>query len=426
MNTFVRNYNFDEIPVSPEWTFKNVRSAEKWTHGYHRYPAKFLPNIVKKIIEDHTNVGDTVADVFAGCGTTLVEAKIHGRKSIGVDINPVAQLITNVKTTPITPNKLEESYEKIIKEFDRFNPENYLNVAKHERIDYWFFPDNKKKIAFLYEVILNLEEEQKVRDFFLVALSNILKNCSRWLQTSTKPQIDPVKIPSDPFVSFKRQAKGMLKRNSEFYKELEKLNFLDTECNIYLDDARDTKIDSESVNVVITSPPYVTSYEYADLHQLTGYWFEYVENLLEFRKQFIGTFYSYGEIEESVSNIANQTVKEIAEKHLRTAKEMSNYFMDMTVVSNEMYRILKDEGRAFIVIGDTTFKKVKIRSAEIFAEILKHSGFEIDDVIKRSIPHKLIPTIRDKTTGKFTTLSNKNSKLVYPEEYIIIAKKKLL
>lgn len=423
MNSKLKTVSFDTLPVSNEWTFKNVRSAEKWTHGYHRYPAKFLPNIVKKIIEEHTEIGDTVADVFAGCGTTLVEAKIHGRKSIGVDINPVAQLITSVKTNPIDPKKLQDSYNKISERFDNFILDDYLDVVTHERIDYWFFSENKGKIAFLYEVILNLRENQKIKDFFLVALSNILKNCSKWLQSSTKPQIDPNKIPSDPFIAFKRQVKSMLRKNSEFYGELVKLNFLSTECNIYLEDARATGIDSESVNAVITSPPYVTSYEYADLHQLTGYWFEYVENLLEFRKQFIGTFYSYGDVVENVSKLANQTVKKISEKHLRTAKEMSNYFSDMAAVSDEMFRILKVGGKAFIVIGNTTYKNVKINSAEIFVEMLESSGFEIDEVIKRSIPHKLIPTIRDNVSGKFTTLSNKNSKEVYPEEYIIIAKK---
>lgn len=419
----MQNVSFDDIPVSSEWTFKNARSVESWTHGYHRYPAKFLPNIVKKIIEEHTEVGDTVVDVFAGCGTTLVEAKIHGRRSIGVDINPVAKLITSVKTNPIAPEKLDEAYDHILEKFNTFLLDDYMNVATHERIDYWFFPEDKGKIAFLYEVILNLPQDQKVKDFFLVGLSNILKNCSKWLQSSTKPQIDPDKTPADPFVAFKRQIKSMLRKNSEFYSELSKLNFLDIDCNIYLEDARATGISPESINTVITSPPYVTSYEYADLHQLTGYWFEYVEDLLKFRKQFIGTFYSYGEIVETVSILANQTVDKMAKIHLRTAKEMSNYFSDMAAVSNEMFRILKDGGKAFIVIGNTTHKNVKIRSAEIFVEMLENSGFRINEVIKRSIPHKLIPTIRDSISGKFTTLSNKNSKEVYPEEYIIIAQK---
>ena len=69
---------FDDIEVSRDWAFENVRSTEQWTHGYHRYPAKFLPNVVKKIIEDHKLKDCVVADFFAGCGTTLVEAKIHG------------------------------------------------------------------------------------------------------------------------------------------------------------------------------------------------------------------------------------------------------------------------------------------------------------------------------------------------------------
>ncbi|GHT70953.1 hypothetical protein AGMMS50239_39850 [Bacteroidia bacterium] len=66
---------------------------------------------------------------------------------------------------------------------------------------------------------------------------------------------------------------------------------------------------------------------------------------------------------------------------------------------------------------------MKIKSAEVFFEILKLTGFKKEEIIKRSIPNKLMPTIRDKNTGKFTKLDNANSKLVYPEEYILVVKK---
>lgn len=414
---------FNNLITNDEWTFNGVRSSENWTHGYHRYPAKFLPNIVKKIIETHTNVGDTVADLFAGCGTTLVEAKIHGRVSIGVDINPVAQLITNVKTNPINPDTLANVYSTIKTIITDYNAEVFSTAVKHDRIDYWFFPENRNKIAYLYETILTIEESQQVKDFFLVALSNVLKNCSKWLQSSTKPQVDPDKIPSEPFAAFKKQVNSMLKKNDAFFKELNKLNYLNTDCTIHLEDARKTSIATGSVSAVITSPPYVTSYEYADLHQLTAYWFDYISNLIDYRKNFIGTFYSYGEELECDSKIAQIIIEQLKKKHLRTAKEMTNYFNDMQKVAVEMHRILRTEGRAFIVIGNTTYKNIKIESAEIFGELLELSGFTIEDVIKRSIPFKLIPTIRDCNTGKFTTADNKNSKEVYPEEYIIIAKK---
>ena len=97
---------FDNIEVSDDWAFENVRSTEQWTHGYHRYPAKFLPNVVKKLIENYANKDGIIADLFAGCGTTLVEAKVHGIASVGTDINPIATLITRVKTTPIAPDVL--------------------------------------------------------------------------------------------------------------------------------------------------------------------------------------------------------------------------------------------------------------------------------------------------------------------------------
>jgi len=192
-------FPFEKIPVSDEWVFKNVRSTEQWTHGYHRYPAKFLPNLVKKIIEDYTSKDDIIADLFAGCGTTLVESKIHGRTSIGVDINPVAQLITNAKINPISPELLTETYELLEQLIRCYAEKDYHGIKKHDRIDYWFFPDAKYKIAFLYEIILNLDKSQKIKDFYLVALSNILKNCSKWLQSSTKPQIDPDKTPTEVF-----------------------------------------------------------------------------------------------------------------------------------------------------------------------------------------------------------------------------------
>jgi DNA modification methylase len=414
--------SFEEIPVNEEWCFKNARSTEQWTHGYHRYPAKFLPNLVKKLIEEYTQPTDLVADFFAGCGTTLVEAKIHGRESIGVDINPVAELITNAKINPIDPKKLETKFQKLIIKFDDFDPNDYSEINLHDRIDYWFSLEHKYKIAFLYKSILSFRDKT-TKNFFLVSLSHILKNCSKWLQSSTKPQIDPNKNPTDPFVAFTTHTKQMIKRNKEFYDKLSETDFLNTACEIRLEDARQTTLEAGSVGAIITSPPYVTSYEYADIHQLTAYWYEYISNLQRFRKNFIGTFYSLNQDTTVDSTLGQQIVNQLLEKDTRKAKEVANYFKDMQAVAIEMYRVLKMDGHVCLVIGNTTFVGVKVKSAEVFKEILESLGFNMVQVIKRSIPHKLIPTIRDEKTGKFSKLKNKDSKLVYPEEYILIAKK---
>lgn len=422
MTDYIKYKSFDNIPVNSDWCFNNVRSTEQWTHGYHRYPAKFLPNLVKKLIEEYTKEEDTIADMFAGCGTTLVEAKVHGRKSIGVDISPVAELITKAKTSPIDPQKIIYRYKIIISKLQDFDEAKFKQINFHKRIDYWFNDNHKYKIAFLYDIILATRNE-RVRDFFLVTLSHILKNCSRWLQSSTKPQVDPSKISTDPFLSFKLHAKKMIKGNESFFNQLAESKYLDTSCVINLEDARNTSMRDCSIDAIITSPPYVTSYEYADIHQLTAYWYEYISDLKKFRKNFIGTFHSLNKVTNCKSTLAQGIVDKLLENNNRTAQEVANYFNDMHNVAIEMKRVLKIDGYVCLVIGNTTFKGVKVKSAEVFAEILLSLNFKIVDVIKRSIPHKLIPTIRNNKTGRFAKIDSKDSKLVYPEEYIIIAKK---
>ena len=147
---FRNDLDFDGYVVDPNWAFEDFRSTEQWTHGYHRYPAKFLPNVVQKIIEEHSPTNcKVIADLFAGCGTTLVEAKAHGISSIGTDINPVARLIARVKTTPIAPEALQFAYNNLTACFDEYDEANYANIQKHERLDHWFFPSEKAKIAFV-------------------------------------------------------------------------------------------------------------------------------------------------------------------------------------------------------------------------------------------------------------------------------------
>lgn len=412
-----------QVRINKDWAFSESRSIETHTHNYHRYPAKFIPQIVKKLIETYTTPGDTIADVFAGCGTTLVESKIHGRQSIGVDVNPVAQLITNAKINPIRPSIIEAEFNNIKRLITNYDSKKKYYRKQHDRIDYWFRRWEKNKLSFLYKHILNVQDS-RAQIFLLCAMSNILKNCSRWLQDSTKPQVDPNKKIADPFESFIAQTEKMIKRNAAFYQELKEENLLGVNCKIKLADARRTRIKSESISTIITSPPYVTSYEYADIHQLTGYWFEYISDISNFRKQFIGTFHSgAGNTLDAPSLIARNSVKKLERKEKRVAKEVSNYFNDMHKVAKEMKRILTNDGVACLVIGNTKLRDVRIRTAQAFAEILLNTGFEIEDVIRRRIPNKQIPPTRDKTTGKFTARGSVNSKKVYPDEFIIVARK---
>ena len=74
-----------KIKINPSWSFadKTRKETAYITHGYHRYPAKFIPQIVSRLIEKYTKNGELVVDPFGGCGTTLVESKVMSRPSIG-------------------------------------------------------------------------------------------------------------------------------------------------------------------------------------------------------------------------------------------------------------------------------------------------------------------------------------------------------
>ena len=191
------------------------------THGYHRYPAKFIPHIARNLIKQYSVRGDLVVDPFVGCGTTCVEAKVLGRRSIGTDINPVAVLIARAKITSLFPPLLEGGFLCLKKKLDSFNGDVDFNVPKHGRIDYWFRPKEKEKLAFLFNEI-SKEPNQDMRNFFYCAFSNILKNCSIWMQKSNKPTRDFKKKPADPFVAFCRHVKTMLKGNADFFNSYTK------------------------------------------------------------------------------------------------------------------------------------------------------------------------------------------------------------
>ncbi|MDR3244041.1 MAG: site-specific DNA-methyltransferase [Elusimicrobiota bacterium] len=407
--------------IDHSWAFEEATRKDTTyiTHGYHRYPAKFIPQIVSRLADKYTKEGDFIVDPFGGCGTTLVEAKVSGRKSVGVDINPVAVMIARVKTTPIEPKKIEKAFLTLKNQLDLYDDNIKIQLPKHERIDYWFREKEKKELAFILSRISEIKDSE-IRDFFRCAFSNILKNCSIWLQKSNKPTRDFNKNPSEPLKIFYRQVKMMLKGNNRFFELLHERNFLNISSQVYCEDARKIPVKNNSVDLIISSPPYVTSYEYADLHQLTTLWFEYADNLSDFRKSFIG---SAAHTETNVvfnSSLARQINADLMKQDRKTAKEVSTYFSEMNQVFSEMKRMLKKKGKTCIVIGNTSLKGVEILSAEVFVEQLLNLGFIIVDIIKRDIPSKNLPSIRDENTGKFASLTNKNKKMIYPNEYILI------
>jgi DNA modification methylase len=415
---------FDKTKIDYSWSFsdKTRKDTAYITHGYHRYPAKFIPQIVSRLAEKYTQKGDLIVDPFGGCGTTFVESRVMGRPSVGVDINPVAVLITKAKITPIDPVRVEKELMTLESRLETYSENTKVKTPEHERIDYWFKPEEKRELAFIFAEV-SKTKDRNIRGFFFCGFSNILKNCSIWLQKSNKPTRDFEKKPSEPTKTFLKQIKMMVKGNARFYDLLKQKDHLEVPSQVYCTDARTIPVKDNSVSLIVTSPPYVTSYEYADLHQLTALWLRYAKDLSGFRKRFIGS--SYHNRKDLVLNslIAENIGKELLKKDKKTAEEVSTYFGEMNQVFVEMKRILKKGGKTCIVIGNTSLKGVEILNAEVFAEQLQNLGLKIADIIKREIPSKNLPSIRNEKTGKFAKIGDKNKVSAYPTEYILIMEK---
>lgn len=426
---------FQDLAPNSEWSFTNVSRLETnyLTHGYHRYPAKFIPNIVQKLINDYTTPGNLIVDPFGGCGTTLVESKLSGRKSIGIDINPIAKLITDIKTKPIDPKKLKKYHTSFLKSYDKL-PE-IAPAFKTDRLDYWFEKQTLIKLNKIYESIKTIRDPY-IRKFYFVAFSHILKNCSKWLMKSIKPQVDKTKSLKDPFSIFKFHLKFMTQRNLEFYNLLQKNGFLNLSCKMKIaNTAKKIPIKSSSVDFIITSPPYVTSYEYADLHQLSLLWFgsdekyfkswgKLVKDFSNFKKQFIGTNVVKDVNPENLnSKTAEDIIGRLKKKDRGESLNVAGYYSDINKSFKELHRILKPNSKACVIIGNTNLKGVEILNAEVVSEQLKNLNFKTLEIIKREIGTKIITSWRDSDTGRFSNKSAKNSKRVYQYEYLLLVQK---
>lgn len=420
MEVTIDNYStieLDTLPINDSWDGRDVH--ENLMHRIHAYPAKFPAFITTKAIqfaESKQIKVDTVADIFCGCGTVAYETVKAKRHFWGCDINPVATLIARTKSHHYDDDKLSKYFSDILSSFSIQFYDKTDATANNERIKYWFFDGQIEDLSKLRNAIESVVQEDSYRDFFLCAFSNILKSCSRWLTKSIKPQVDPNKKPHDVLESFCTQVKMMQKANleNEIREDL---------ADIQTANCLTKTVDQPFVDLLVTSPPYVTSYEYADLHQLSTLWLGYTDDYRTFRDGTIGSLHGTNNLTEHLKNL-NQTGQDIVFKLYAVDKSkcrsVSQYYFDMQNAVKKVYEMIKPGGGALFVIGNTEYKNVKIDNARHLLEALLNEGFGNVEVERRKISNKILTPYRD-SVGKFTT--DKNSRKIYSEEFIIFGRK---
>ena len=149
----------------------------KYTHGLHKYPAKFFPELPRWIIEKYSKRGDWVLDPFAGSGTTNVEAMVLGRPSIALDIDPFARFLTKAKTTKISTERLTKAIKAIRTRLGQFG-KNEPTLPDFPYVNHWFAPHILHELACIKHVIQSVRMDMTTRNFILVVFSSIIRTVS--------------------------------------------------------------------------------------------------------------------------------------------------------------------------------------------------------------------------------------------------------
>jgi len=408
--------DIDSLGIDDTWNFS--KEKELLMHSIHSYPAKFPAFIATKAFDYAREEGvdvQAVADVFCGCGTVALEAKMHSKKFWGCDINPVATLIAETKSAVYDPGIISAYFNEIQNRYDMECVAKKCYDETNERLKYWF---TEKSFLNLLKLKCAIEtvQEAPYREAFLCIFSSILKSSSKWLTKSIKPQVDPCKKEPVIWETFK-------KCYERFLTAVCQINTLNIQkVDVHIENRNFLDIEKlPVVDLIISSPPYVTSYEYADLHQLSTLWLGYASDYRELRKGSIGSVYNSEGFEFDLS-VLNSVGQEIVERLLKDRKAtakvraVARYYIDIQAAIGRCVDMLNNGGMALFVVGDTEYKSVKIKNSEHLIQCLNDSGFSDIKVSKRRISNKILTPYRDEI-GRFS--SDKTQRTIYHEEFII-------
>lgn len=337
-----------------------VPNKRQPVYNWFYYKEGFSRDLVFRIIEKFKlKKGESVLDPFCGSGTTLLACMQRGINSVGFDVHPVAAFAARVKTGRYDTGKLRDSAKALLKiKFQRPEIEIRNGLVKRS------FNRHTLEDALFFRNEIMAMDDAEIRDFFLLALMNVTMKCSYvWKDGAV------LKIKKHPVPPLRNMLRRQLNRMT---KDVEHFERTDAECDAEAGDARRLKIESNTFDAVITSPPYLNKIEYTKVY--------HIEEELFFQHSKTPALRSYiGREDEKV--IHEESKLENIMEGVDLPLPAKAYFNDMFEVIKELHRVCRKDARLGIVVGNGCFPDGVVESDIILSRMAEKLGFKAEEIL---------------------------------------------
>jgi DNA modification methylase len=315
-----------------------------------------------------------------GSGTTAVEANLFGAQPYGLEIDPFARLISNVRVLKYDQDsilrlkKLSDILTETWKDFDvdkAFSP-------KLRNIEYWFSEDNFLDLLKFKKAIYSITPESSMeRDFFRLILADMIRPCSKAERQTLKPYISTkyIKVPSTIDEAYRKSWAAHYNSIIEYSQQVKE----QSRSIIWLGNNATDFTSKDLLDCAITSPPYINALDYVRCRKLESSWVDCGNDKLfsDIKKDHIGDSRQVSnEIQENILKFLNNYIEQIEKVDKPRSNVVVNYFQDMYKNLFCVYNALRSGGEYHIIIGDSQIRNIFIPTHSILAEIALFVGFE--------------------------------------------------
>lgn len=395
-NTIPENIDFGTILSI------NTSSVTQHTHGFHKYPAKFIPQLPKwainKYLKNQTN--RLILEPFCGSGTTLIESSLSGNYSIGIDIDPLSALISKVKTTKIDPEKLILIVDWVKESIK--NPPKELFVPDCQTLEHWFTKEAVNKLSVIRTLINraidnfgNEKAIKDIQDLLIVCFSSIIRRTSNADNESQKTYVSHTKIkqPEEVFTLFFSQLDYYVERITEF-----SLNPNLKPARVIISSSASTLInllEGKKADLAITSPPYIKAIDYIYNQMVELFWIGdlfdmQTQNLQNKKKvQYIGNkqipkkeFVNYSPFISKLNvDLLDHSLQQVFTTDIKNGHKHSyityKYFWEMEKHFAEISKCLQQKAHYVMVVGNSNVSDIYFDTANFLSVIAQRNGFKL-------------------------------------------------